>query len=176
MTGAKNFVRGSLGFAVVLAAFVSAEANAQQNMNVSATVPEVCVISNENTDLDMAFDLSSLASATTDFAVDVNFLWRCSQDNAATINISSGGGDGANGTTRFMTGPGDALLAYSLTKPDNSAWGDGSNGQPGLGVTGQGMANADVQTTVVTGTVTLSDAQDAPVGAYSDTVQISLLP
>lgn len=176
MTGARNNVKGILGLAIVLAAFVSAEASAQQNMNVSATVPEVCVISNENTDLDMAFDLSSLASATTDFEVDVNFLWRCSQDNAATINISSGGGDGANGTTRYMTGPGGALLAYSISKPDNSAWGDGSNGQSGLGVTGQGMANADEQTTVVTGTVTLSDAQAAPVGSYSDTVQISLLP
>lgn len=176
MTGAKNNVKGILGIAVVLAAFAGAEANAQQNMNVSATVPEVCVISNENTDLNMAFDLSTLASAATDFAVDVNFLWRCSQENAATININSGGGNGANGTTRYMTSPEGALLAYSLTKPDSTAWGDGSNGQPGFGVTGQGMANADEQTTVITGTVALSDAQAAPVGAYSDTVQISLLP
>ena len=133
MTGAKNNVKGILGIAVVLAAFAGAEANAQQNMNVSATVPEVCVISNENTDLVMAFDLSTLASASADFSVDVNFLWRCSQDNAATINISSGGGDGADGTTRFMTGPGDALLAYSLTKPDNSAWGDVSCIAPEFG-------------------------------------------
>lgn len=175
MTVAKQTVKSLLGFAAVLAFFVGAEANAQQNMNVSATVPEVCVISNESTDLEMAFDLSSLATASTDFSVDVNFLWRCSQDNAATIEISYGGGTGANAATRYMQGPGLAELAYSLTAPDSSAWGLASNSE-GYAVTGQGMANADEQTTVITGTVTLGDAQAAPVGNYSDTVAVSLLP
>ena len=166
-----------LGAAALFAMFGAMEANAQQNMNVSATVPDVCVITSAGTDLTMPFDLSTLDVAVADFTATASFLWRCSAGNAATININSGGGTGANGTTRFMIGGGGTdELAYSLTTPTAALWGDGANGQPGFGVLGAGMGAADEQTTVITGTIVLADAQAAPVGAYNDTVVITLLP
>jgi spore coat protein U-like protein len=166
-----------LACAVVLfAVFSATEARAQQNLNVSATVPNVCVITNPGTALNLAFDLSTLDTATVDFTQSVNFLWRCSLNTAATINLSSGGGTGADANTRYMTGPGGAQLAYTLETPGGVAWGDGSNNQPGYGVTGAGMLPANEQTTPIDGTVTLAAAQAAPVGAYSDVVVITLLP
>jgi len=161
---------------LLFAGFSAMEANAQQNLNVSATVPNVCVITTPGTALNLPFDLSTLDVAVADFTATVDFLWRCSTGTAATINMSSGAGTGANANTRYMTGPGGALLAYSLTTPGGVAWGDGTNGQPGYGVTGAGMQPADEQATPIDGTVALAAAQAAPIGAYSDTVLITLLP
>ena len=42
--------------AVLLATFSAMEANAQQNLNVTATVPNVCVITTPGTALDLPFD------------------------------------------------------------------------------------------------------------------------
>jgi spore coat protein U-like protein len=75
-----------------------------------------------------------------------------------------------------MTGPGGVLLAYTLTTPGGVAWGDGTNGQLGFGVTGAGMAAANEQATAIDGTLALADAQAATTGAYADTVVITLLP
>ena len=162
--------------AALFAAFGAMQANAQQNLNVTATVPNVCVISNPGVALNLPFDLSTLDVAVADFTATVDFLWRCSTGTAATINLSSGAGVGADANTRFMTGPGGAQLAYSLTTPGGVAWGDGTNGQPGYGVTGAGMQPADEQATPIDGTVALAAAQAAPVGGYVDTVVITLLP
>ncbi len=171
-----NLKQKLLGAAAVFALLSVTEANAQQNLNVTATVPDVCVITTPGTALNLPFDLSTLDVAVADFTATVDFLWRCSLGNAATINLSSGAGTGANGTTRFMTGPGAVLLAYSLTAPDTNLWGDGTNGQPGFGVTGAGMGVPDEQATTITGTVALTAAQAATTGAYTDTVVITLLP
>ena len=72
--------------------------------------------------------------------------------------------------------PGGATLAYSLTAPGGGTWGDGPNGAPVFAVTGAGMAAAAEVTTIIDGTVTLADAQAANVGAYTDTVTITMLP
>ena len=162
--------------AALFATFGAMEANAQQNLNVTATVPDVCVITTPGTALNLPFDLSTLDVAVADFTASVDFLWRCSLNTAATINLSSGAGIGADANTRFMTGPGGAQLAYSLTTPGGVAWGDGTNGQPGHGVTGAGMLPANEQATPIDGTVALAAAQLAPVGGYVDTVVITLLP
>ena len=166
-----------LACAIVLSTVFSVtEAKAQQNLNVSATVPDVCVITNPGTALNLVFDLSGLATATADFTQSVNFLWRCSLNTAATINLNSGLGAGADANTRYMTGPGNALLAYRLVTPAGVAWGDGTNGQPGYSVTGAGMLPANEQTSPIDGTVRVAAAQAAPVGDYADTVVVTLLP
>lgn len=165
-----------LGAVALFAMFGAIEANAQQNLNVTATVPQVCVITTPGTALDLPFDLSTLDVAVADFTASVDFLWRCSLGNAATINLSSGAGAGADANTRFMTGPAGALLPYTIATPAATAWGDGTNGQTGFGVVGAGMALADEQATPIAGTVTLAAAQAAAVGAYVDTVVITLLP
>jgi spore coat protein U-like protein len=171
-----NMKRKLLGAVALFAMFSAFEANAQQNLNVSATVPDVCVITTPGTALNLPFDLSTLDIAVADFTATVDFLWRCSQGNAATINLSSGAGTGADANTRYMTGPGGVLLAYTLTTPGGVAWGDGTNGQLGFGVTGAGMAAANEQATAIDGTLALADAQAATTGAYADTVVITLLP
>jgi len=174
-----NVKRKLLHAVALLAMFSALEANAQQNMNVNATVPDVCVITTPGTDLNMNFDLSTLDVAVADFTATADFLWRCSDGNAATINITSGNGTDANGTTRSMIGPGGVgvdELDYELRTPASALWGDGTNGQPGYGVTGAGMGAADEQTTTITGTILLADAQAAAVGAYTDLVVITLLP
>jgi len=170
-----NMKRKLLGAAALFAMFSTFEANAQQNLNVSATVPDVCVITTPGTALNLPFDLSTLDTAVADFTATVDFLWRCSLGNAATINLSSGAGTGADADTRYMTGPG-GTLAYTLTTPGGVAWGDGTNGQPGYGVTGAGMAAANEQATPIDGTVALAAAQAATTGTYTDTVVITLLP
>ena len=123
----------------IFAMFSAVEAKAQQNLNVTATVPNICVITSEGTDLNLPFDLSTLDVANADFTATVDFLWRCSLNTAATVNLSSGLGSGADANTRYMTGPSNAQLAYTLVTPDGVAWGDGTNGQNGYGVTGEGM-------------------------------------
>lgn len=168
--------RKLLGAVALFAMFSSFEANAQQNLNVTATVPQVCIITTPGTALNLPFDLSTLDVAVADFTASVDFLWRCSLNTAATINMSSGAGTGADANTRYMTGPGGATLAYSLTTPGGAAWGDGTNSQPGFGATGAGMAVANEVTTPIDGTVALAAAQAATVGAYVDTVLITLLP
>jgi len=168
--------RKLLGAVALFAMFSSFEANAQQNLNVTATVPQVCVITTPGTALDLPFDLTTLDVATADFTASVDFLWRCSQGNAATINLSSGAGDGADANTRYMTGPAGVKLPYTINTPAGNAWGDGTNGQTGFGVIGAGMALGNEQATAIAGTVTLVAAQAAAVGAYVDTVLITLLP
>ena len=164
------------GATLSLAMFSALQANAQQNMNVTATVPTVCVISTSGTALNLAFNLSTLDTATTDFTTTVDFLWRCSDGTAATINMDSGAGPLADANTRYMQSAGGDTLAYSLTTPGGVAWGNGLNGQPGYGVTGAGMQAADEQATPILGTIALAAAQAAPIGSYSDIVQITLLP
>ena len=101
---------------VLFAVFSATEARAQQNLNVSATVPNVCVITNPGTALNLEFGTLNLG-AGADFTASVDFLWRCSLNTAATINLSSGVGSGADANTRYMTGPGGAQLAYTLETP-----------------------------------------------------------
>jgi len=171
--------RKLLGAVALFAMFSAFEANAQQNLNVSATVPDVCVITTPGTDLNMLIDLSNMDTLPGPFTGTASFLWRCSLGNAATINIDSGGGTGATGATRFMIGPGGVgvdELAYTLTTPAAALWGNTANGQPGLAVVGAGMGAGDEQTTVITGTVLLADAESSTAGAYNDTVIITLLP
>lgn len=167
-----------LGAVAFCAMFAALPASAQQNMNVTATVPEVCVITTPGTDLNMAFDLSALDTAIADFTATADFRWRCSLGNAAVIEINSGSGSGANANLRYMIGPGGAgadELGYVLTVGGVTV-GDDSNGATGLAVVGAGMGAANEQTTTIDGTVALADAQAATAGAYTDTVVITLLP
>ena len=108
---------------LVFAGLSAIGANAQQNLNVSATVPDVCVITTPGIDLSLPFDLSTPDVTVADFTATVDFLWRCSLNTAAIINLDEGAGVGANANTRYMSGPGGAQLAYSLMTPAGDPWG-----------------------------------------------------
>jgi len=153
--------------------FSAFEANAQSNLNVSATVPDICQIDSA-ANIPLAFDLSGLAGASADFAATANFSWRCSFGTVVTISLTAGA-NSASALTRRMSGPGGAFLDYSITSGAADV-GDGSNGANAITDAGLGFAAVNQVTTVFDGLVTLAAAQAAPPGLYQDTVVISILP
>ena len=148
----------------------TANAQATQNINVSATVPSVCIFDAATTGTTMAFDLSALATAVADFTATTTLAWRCSAGSNAFINIGPGGSGDA--TARAMTGGGGSL-AYNLFTENTHAniWGDGAGTTVTSNITGLGMGT--VGNSTVYGRVLLADAQAANVGAYADTVQVT---
>jgi spore coat protein U-like protein len=158
-----------LGAVALFAMLSGFEANAQttdtRNLNVSATVPTVCLIDSAAT-INMAFDLSDLASRGTDYVIDATLDWRCSATVPVIVDLG-----GVDATSRTMAGPNP--LPYTLTDSLDVLWGDDTNGAPSRALTGTGMGLPAQQSTVIRGTLALIDAQAADVGAYTDTVLIS---
>jgi spore coat protein U-like protein len=93
--------------------------------------------------------------------------YRCTDQATADIGID----DGTNGV-RNMGGPGVDQIAYELYKEIglSNRWGD--SGLQLQSVTGSGMLAFD--TITVFGEVTHADYADAEVGAYSDTVDVTI--
>lgn len=174
-----NLKQKLLGVALLFALLTTMEANAQQtrNLDVSAVVPEVCVINSAAT---IPMDFGTLdvvnggAGPGGDTEQSADFTWRCSAGTAVTVELDLGLGSGASLTKRVMTGTNPAnLLPYRLQKTDTSDWGDTASGTA-FTTTALGIATAE--TSQIDGIVTLADAQAAPVDTYSDTVVITLLP
>ena len=152
----------------------SGTANAQntQDIVVTATVPTVCVV-DVTTQTAMAFNLIGLASATGPFDAITTLAWRCNIGSAPVISIGPGGsGDQLNREMLFGVIP----LAYNLYIDGSftTIWGDGVAPTATVGITPLGMGIAG--TTVVNGRVLLADALAAPVGAYTDTVLVTITP
>jgi spore coat protein U-like protein len=158
-----------LGAVAFFAMFSAFEANAQttdtRNLSVSANVPTVCLIDSAAT-IDMAFDLSDLASRATDYVIDATLDWRCSATVPVIVDLG-----GVDATARTMAGPNP--LPYTLTDDLDVLWGDDTNGATSRALTGAGMGLPAQQSTIIRGTLALIDAQAATIGAYSDTVLIS---
>jgi spore coat protein U-like protein len=148
----------------------TANAQATQNINVTATVPSVCVFDAATTGTTMAFDLSTLATAAADFEATTTLAWRCSAGSNAFINIGPGGS--TDQTAREMSGAG-GTLAYNLFTEDTytNIWGNGAGGTVTSNITGLGMNT--VGNSIVYGRVLLANAQAANVGAYTDTVLVT---
>ena len=153
----------------------SGTANAQttQNIDVSATVPTVCIVDTGTTETAMAFDLTLLASAAGPFTMTTNLAWRCNIGSAPVISIGPGGS--TDQLNREMDS-GSNTLAYNLYTDAlfGTIWGDGLAGTATVGITPLGMGIAG--NTVVNGRVLLADALAAPVGAYLDTVVVTVIP
>lgn len=163
-----------LALAAVGFAF-SGTANAQntQNIAVTATVPTVCIVDTGTTETAMGFDLSTLASATGPFDATTNLAWRCNIGSAPVISIGPGGSGDQENRAMDAGGP---TLAYNLYIDGTftTIWGDGTGTTSTVGITPLGMGIAG--NTVVNGRVLLADALAAPVGAYSDTVLVTIIP
>lgn len=162
-----------LAIAVLGFAF-SGTANAQntQNINVTAFVPNVCIVdvTSQNT---MLFDLSGVSTATLPFDATTTLAWRCSAGYNTAISIGPGGsGDQLNRVLLFGALP----LAYNLFTDSSfgTIWGDGTGSTGTVPVAGTGMAN--VGTTTVFGRIPLAAAQAAATGTYIDTVLVTILP
>ena len=151
----------------------TANAQAQQPINVSATVPNFCIfdVSSETT---MAFNLATVATATVDFTAETDLAYRCSNGFNTSIEISSGGS--GDSTARELDNAGTPL-AYNLYTDNGygTIWGDsGTAGTSAVAILGTGMGNLVTRT--VFGRILLSAAQAAEPGTYSDTVTVTILP
>jgi spore coat protein U-like protein len=171
-----NIKQKLLGAIALLALVSTTESFAQgttQNLNVTATVPSVCIIDVPTSATQLAFDLSGLATATGSFDQTATLAWRCSDSTALTIELSDGLSN--DEAAREMQNGADSL-AYNLYTDNTygTIWDDGTGGA-GTGTvteTGQGMNS--VGTSDVFGRVPLVAAQNAPVGVYNDNVTVTL--
>ncbi len=161
---------------VAVASFAfSGNANAQatQNISVTATVPSFCLFDNTS-ETTMAFDLSGVATASADFAATTTLAWRCSNGFNTFISID-GGTTTSDPDNRAMTN-GTDNLAYNLFTDNTYAqiWGDGTGTSATVAISGAGMGT--VGNSVVYGRVLLADGQAAEPGSYTDTVVVTILP
>lgn len=173
-----NLKQKLLGAALMFTLLSTMEANAQQtsNLNVSAVVPETCLIDSAAT-IPMNFgtlDVVNGGGPGGDTLQSANFVWRCSAGTAVTVELDLGLGTGASLAQRVMTGSvtGDTL-PYRLQKTDASDWGDTASG---AAFTTTALGITTPQTSQIDGIVTLANAQTASVDTYTDTVIITLLP
>ena len=165
----KLLLIAAIGFAF------SGTANAQntQNIDVTAFVPNVCIVDVATTETTMIFDLSGVATATLPFDATTTLAWRCSAGYNTSISIGSGGsGDQENRVLLFGAIP----LVYNLFTDNTfgTIWGDGGGTTSTVPVAGTGMAN--VGNTIVYGRIPLAAAQAAVTGIYTDTVLVTILP
>jgi spore coat protein U-like protein len=162
-----------LAIAVLGFAF-SGTANAQntQNIDVTAFVPNVCIV-DVTSQTTMTFDLSGVAAAVAPFDATTTLAWRCSAGFNTAISIGPGGSaDQENRALLFGAIP----LAYNLYTDNTfgTIWGDGTGTTSTVPVAGTGMAN--IGTTTVFGRIPLADAQAAVTGIYNDSVLVTILP
>jgi spore coat protein U-like protein len=153
----------------------SGTANAQntQNIDVTAFVPNVCIVDVATTETTMLFDLSGVATATLPFDATTTLAWRCSAGYNTEISIGPGGsGDQENRVLLLGAIP----LVYNLFTDVTfgTIWGDGTGTTSTVAVAGTGMAN--VGNTIVHGRIPLAAAQAAVTGIYTDTVLVTILP
>ncbi|MEJ2604106.1 MAG: spore coat U domain-containing protein [Gammaproteobacteria bacterium] len=170
----RNLKYGLPALAALFAMLTSVDASAQQSrdLNVTATVPEVCVINSPAT---ISLDFGTLTPTdAADEETTANFDYRCSDGTAVTIELDLGGDANATLAERFMTHTnGTDKLGYLLEKPDSTPWGDTASGTA-YTATAQGLGTQD--TVEIRGVITAAQKSAAPVGDYSDTVLITLLP
>jgi spore coat protein U-like protein len=165
----KLLLIAAIGFAF------SGTANAQntQNIDVTAFVPNVCLVDVATTETTMTFDLSGVATATLPFDATTTLAWRCSTGFNTAITIGPGGsGDQENRALLFGAIP----LAYNLYTDVTfgTIWGDGTGTTSTVPVVGTGMAS--LGNTTVFGRIPLAAAQAAVTGIYTDTVLVTILP
>ena len=153
----------------------SGTANAQANtqtIDVTAFVPNICIVDAGSTGTTMLFDLSGVAAATLPFDATTTLAWRCSAGFNTIITIGPGGsGDQENRLLDF----GGIPLVYNLFTDSlyGTIWGDGLGLTSAVAIVGTGMAN--VGNTVVYGRIPLAAAQAAVTGTYIDTVLVTVV-
>lgn len=147
-------------------------AQATQNIDVTAWVPNVCII-DASTETTMQFDLSGVATATLPFDAVTTLAWRCS--TGFNTNITIGAGASGDQENRLLF-DGPMPLPYNLYTDSTygTIWGDGGGTTSTVAIAGTGMFN--VGTTNVFGRIQLADAQTATPGVYNDTVLVTILP
>jgi spore coat protein U-like protein len=152
----KRFSLRTAALAALLALGGAAHAADSANLGVTANVVGNCQILS-TTPVDFGtLDPASTVDATGAGAVS---FW-CTKN--ATFTLSMNDGLNADGGVRRMKGPGATdFIAYNLTAASTS---------------GQGQGRTSPLNVAVNGLVAAANYADAAVGAYSDTVVISITP
>nr|WP_244423681.1 spore coat U domain-containing protein [Nitratireductor pacificus] len=152
----------------VLASFASAgpvhSATATGTMNVRVTIQAECTVVSA---ADLDFGTQGVLSADIDQTTTINV--QCTDGTPYNVGLNAGTGAGASVTTRYMTGPGSAVVAYGLYRDAAHAlvWGDTVSSDT-VGGTGNGSSQA----LTVYGNV---PPQTTPAaGAYADLVTITI--
>ena len=156
-----------LAVAMNSAGFVSSisAATATTTIPVSATVIDSCTIISTP----LAFgNYNGISGAMLDVAASVSPV--CTNGTSYAISLDAGVGVGATASSRKLTGPMGANLMYGIytDAARTTVWGDGANGtvqQFGLGI-------GSVQSIQMYGRIPAD--QNSPVGAYSDTITVTV--
>ena len=144
---------------------------AAEEMKVTATVGEACLVTIEDT-LDFGAYDGILANATTHKDVDFSVSALCSLDTKGTMNINPGlnavAESGTETPLRQMAN-GSSRLKYNLYKDAgrSTIWGAGVD-------TGGNLHTGTGITKSIVGFARLDAGQVVPDGAYSDTITISV--
>jgi spore coat protein U-like protein len=156
-----KIIATGLGLATALASGISPvpvmAATSTSTFQVSASVTATCQISATN----LAFGAytGTLASATSTVTVT------CTNSTPYNVGLDPGTSTGSTVTTRKMTGPAGAVLAYTLSRDSAHTlnWGDtvGTDTESGSG-------NGTAQALTVYGQVAAS--QFVAPGNYTDTI------
>jgi len=135
------------------------------NLTVTATVAPSCQLTSAPT---LGFGtLTPLANNDA----QANITWACTSGFNTVIKLGGGGSGSISGRTMLS---GATPLAYQLytSAARTTVFGDGTTGNT-MAVAGAGYSNPG--TTTVYGRVLQANAGAAPAGAYSDTVQITIV-
>lgn len=158
-------VAAGFGLAAALATGISPSpvvaATSTATFQVSANVTATCLISATN----LAFGAYSGAVANASSTVSVT----CTNTTPYNVGLDAGTSSGSTVATRKMTGPGGALLAYSLSRDSAHTlnWGNtvGTDTQTGSG-------SGSAQTLTVYGQVAAN--QFVAAGNYTDTITATI--
>ncbi len=151
--------------ASVLSAFAAPAfaGTASTTMGVSMTITAGCTVSATPVAFGTASVLSSAIAASGGVSVT------CTNTTPYNVGLDQGGGSGASVTSRTMTGPSSATVAYALYQDSalTKNWGK-TSGTDTVAGTGSGSA----QSMIVYGRVA---AQTSPApGSYADVVNVTV--
>jgi len=151
---------GSAGFVSSVSA-----ATATTTVTVSASVIDSCTVSSDPLPFGNYNGISGAA-----VEVSATMSPTCTTGTSYAISLDAGVGVGATVNNRKLTGPLGAELMYAIYTDvvRSTVWGDGSNGT----VQTFGLGNGATQPMQMYGRVPAE--QNAPVGAYSDTITVTL--
>jgi spore coat protein U-like protein len=143
--------------ALGIASTSAAAATTTSSFAVTATVQATCLVSATP----MAFGTYTGTQATSSSTVSVT----CTNTTPYNVGLNAGGATGATVSSRSMSGPGSALLVYSLFSDSarTANWGQTIGTDT---VTGTG--NGSAQALTVYGQV--AAGQYVAPGAYADTI------
>ena len=157
-----------VGTLVVISAFGTvphrAEAgSASTTLGVSLTINAGCTVSSSP----VAFPAQGVLSSTVNQTGSVAVV--CTNSTPYNVELDEGAGASATVTSRLMTGPSSATVAYALYQDSSHTtnWGKTDNTD-----TVAGTGNGSTQTLTVYGQI-LTQTTPAP-GAYADTVNVKV--